>query len=86
MSWMPKRTVSKETAPMSIHDIFPFVNIKTAQFQRNHLDFKYPTDQTMCLILEKLSNPSILIFVLGAQKNRLKEDGSCEHPWHFSIR
>ena len=46
-----------------------------------HLDFKYHTNQTICVILEKLSNPSILKFVLGAQG-----DGSCEHPGHFSIR
>ena len=47
------------------------------QFQCNHLDFKYNTDQSMCiiLILEKLSDPAILTFVLGAQKNRLKRDG-----------
>ena len=55
-------------------------NYPNRQFQRNHLDFKYHTDQTMCIILEKLSNPSILTFVLGAQKNRLQGDSSCEHP------
>ena len=56
---MLKRTVSKETAPVSIHDIFfSFVNKKTA-LQRNKL--------------ERLSHPSILILtpVLGAQRNRL---------------
>ena len=45
-----------------------------------HLGFKYHTHQTMCVILEKLSYPSILTFVLGAQKNRVPGDGSCEHP------
>ena len=51
-----------------------------------HLGFKYNTDQARCAILEKLSNPSVLTFVLGAQKNRLQGDGSVEHPWHFAIR
>ena len=51
-----------------------------------YLNFKYLTDQTMCIILEKLSNPSILTIALGAQKNRLQGDGSCEHQCHFSIR
>ena len=98
LSCVPKRTVSKETAPVIIRDIFPFVKKKTAfnlanwwnypiyQFQCNPLDFKYHTDQTMCIILEKLSNPSILTLALGAQKNHLQGNGSREHPWHFSIR
>ena len=47
---------------------------------------KYHTDQTVCVILETPSNPSILTIVLGAQKKRLQGDSSCEHPWHFSIR
>ena len=71
-----KENVSKETAPVSTHDIFPIINKKSAfnlakwrnyhihQFQCNHLDFNYHTDQTLCIILEKLSNPSILTFVL----------------------
>ena len=50
------------------------------------LRFKYHTDQTMCIILKKLSNPSILTIVLGAQKNHLQADGSRDHPWHFFIR
>ena len=33
--------------------------------------------------LENLSNTHILTFVLGALKNRLQGNGSCEHPWHF---
>ena len=36
-----------------------------------HLGFKYQTDQTVCVMLEKPSNPSILTVVLGVQKNRL---------------
>ena len=32
------------------------------------------------LSIEKLSNPSNLIFVIGDQKNRSKGDGSHEHP------
>ena len=58
---MLKTTVSKETAPVSIHDIFfSFVNKKTAlQLSK----------------LEILFHPSIsiLIPVLGAQRNRLDE-------------
>ena len=90
---MPKRTVSNETAPVSSHDIFPFVkkriplsiwqtgqNYPIHQFQCNHLDFKYHSDKTMCVILEKLSNPSILTIVLDAQKNILQGEGSREHP------
>ena len=43
-----------------------------------HLGFKHHTDQTVCVILEKPSNPSILTVVLGAQKRRLALIG--EHP------
>ena len=78
--------------------LFSIVNKKTTfnlanwrnypihQFQCNYLDFKYHTVRPMCVILEKLSNPSILTIILGTQNNRLQGDGSCEHPWHFSIR
>ena len=86
MSWVPKRSVSKETAPVSIHDIIrklPSIwqtGETNPSINCSHLDFKYHTDHTMCIILEKLSNPSILTFVLGAQKNRLQGDCSCEYP------
>ena len=49
-------------------------------FQCNHLAYNYNTDQTVCIILEKLSNPSISTFVLGVQKNSLPGDSSREHP------
>ena len=46
-------------------------------------NFKYHTDQTMCIILEKLSKPSILTFVRDAKNNRLQGDGPREHNIFF---
>ena len=66
---------------MSIHDIFPFINKKTLQFgkldktfQCNHLDFKYHNDQTMCIILEKLSISSILTMSWVPKRTVSKEN------------
>ena len=78
---MPKRNVCKGTAPVSIHDIFPFVNKKTAYNLANWTKLSHPfkydtvTDQTMSIIFEKLSNPYIFTIVLGVQKNGLQGEG-----------